>query len=142
VGREKENLENLVARMDLTEHMTFVGGLSRQELPKIYNLGTLFAIPSTAELQSIVVMEAMASGLPIVAANAGALPELCHDGENGYVHTPGDSAELAQKILKILKDPALAKAMGQKSMEIIKKHSFDEVIKVFEGVYKKVLETN
>jgi glycosyltransferase involved in cell wall biosynthesis len=139
VGREKENLEALVKKLNLQKKTTFVGGLSRQDLPKIYNLGTLFAIPSTAELQSIVTMEAMASGLPVVAVNAGALPELCHDGENGYLHAVGDSRDMAEKIIKILKNPTLAKAMGQKSRDIVRQHSFDEVIKVFEGVYHQVL---
>src|SRR5581483_1526181 len=139
VGREQQSLENLVRKLGLEKKTTFVGGLNRQELPLIYNLGNVFVIPSTAELQSIVTMEAMATGLPIIGANAGALPELVHDGENGYVHTPGNSQEVADKILRILGDPALAKRMGQKSMEIVKHHSFDEVIKVFEGVYSKVL---
>ena len=52
--------------------------------------GTVFAMPSIAELQSIATMEAMASGLPVVAANAMALPHLVHDGENGYLFEPGD----------------------------------------------------
>ncbi len=140
VGREKENLEQMVNKMNIHDRVTFVGGLSRTDLPKIYNLGSLFCIPSTAELQSIVTMEAMATGLPIVAAKAGALPELCQDGVNGYLAKPFDSQDHADKIIKILKDPGLARKMGEQSMAIIKKHSFDEVIKVFEGVYAKVLK--
>ena len=56
---------------------------------------SLFAIASIAELQSIATMEAMASGLPIVAANAVALPHLVHDGENGYLFEPGNVDDLA-----------------------------------------------
>ena len=51
-------------------------------------------MPSIAELQSIATMEAMASALPIVAANAMALPHLVHDGENGYLFEPGNIDDL------------------------------------------------
>jgi glycosyltransferase involved in cell wall biosynthesis len=139
VGREKEALERLVEEVGMKPFTTFVGGLSRQELPLIYILGDVFAIPSTAELQSIVTLEAMATGLPVVAADAGALPELCHDGVNGYLHKIADRADMAEKLHRILIDPELKKTMGQKSLEIVAKHSFDEAIKVFEGIYRNVL---
>ena len=62
----------------------------------------VFAIASIAELQSIATMEAMASGLPIVAANAVALPHLVHDGENGYLFEPGNADDLADKLPTVL----------------------------------------
>ena len=63
---------------------------------------SVFAMPSIAELQSIATMEAMASGLPIVAANAMALPHLVHDGENGYLFEPGNVDDLAAKLQQVL----------------------------------------
>ena len=59
-------------------------------------------IASIAELQSIATMEAMASGLPIVAADAVALPHLVHDGENGYLFEPGNVDDLAAKLTTVL----------------------------------------
>ena len=69
---------------------------------RCYTRASVFAIASTAELQSIATMEAMASGLPIVAANAVALPHLVHDGENGYLFEPGDVDALAARLTDVL----------------------------------------
>ena len=66
-------------------------------------------MPSLAELQSIATMEAMASGLPVVAANAMALPHLVHDGENGYLFEPGDVDDFAGDLTDVL-DGAAARA--------------------------------
>jgi glycosyltransferase involved in cell wall biosynthesis len=89
-GGEREYLENLALELGIKKQVEFRGHISDQELPKAYERATLFAMPSIAELQSIATMEAMASGRPIVAADAMALPHLVHDGDNGYLFPPDD----------------------------------------------------
>ena len=79
-------------------------------------------IAGIAELQSLVTMEAMASGLPIVAVNAMALPELVHDGENGFLFPEDNSQALADRLVAILTDESLKKRMGERSLAIIEKH--------------------
>ena len=64
----------------------------------------VYTIASPAELQCITALEAMASGVPIVAVNAGALPELCQDGCNGYLFSLDDDQEAAEKIISLLDD--------------------------------------
>jgi glycosyltransferase involved in cell wall biosynthesis len=93
---------------------------------------------STAELQSIVTMEAMASGLPVVAVNAMALPELVHDGENGYLFSDGDSQMFAEKVIAILSNQAIRAEMSKKSLEIIKDHDISEVVGKFEAIYSDI----
>lgn len=142
-GREKKNLQDLIAKLGMSPHVTFVGYLQEKDFPNIYriNPAQLFAIPSTAELQSIVTMEALASGLPVVAANAGALPELVYHQENGLLFPPGDSVQCAQGIIRILTDPKLREKMGQKSLEVIRPHSFEQSLKKFQAIYSEVLKT-
>lgn len=79
-GAELQRLKKLVQTLNLTEHVTFTGYLSDTEYPLIYSLANCFVNPGTAELQSIVALEAIASGLPLIAAKAMALPELVKEG--------------------------------------------------------------
>jgi len=81
VGKEKQKLEELTEKLGIRKAVTFTGFVPDEDLQNIYRIGDLFVTAGIAELQSIVTMEAMASGLPVVAVNVMALPELVHDGE-------------------------------------------------------------
>lgn len=140
-GREKENIENAVQKLGISENVTFTGFLSHEEFPDIYGLADIFAIPSESELQSIVTMEALASGLPIVASNKDALPELVKNPENGFLFRPGDSKTLSEKIIEILSDDALRRRMGEASLEIVQQHSIKNTISQFEELYMEAIDT-
>ena len=120
--------------------MTFTGFIPDVDLPNIYRVADVFVNASIAELQSIVTMEAMASGLPIVAANIMALPELVHSGENGYLFSAGDIQGLSSSVVKILTQKALRERMSQKSLECIKVHDVRVIIKKYEEVYARAIE--
>ena len=96
--------------------MKFLGLASDAELREAYIKADLFCMPGTAELQSLVTLEAMSASTPVLLADAMALPHLVRDGENGYLFTPNDSDDLAAKITRVLQLPAeeLA-AMGKAS---------------------------
>ena len=79
-GPDEGRLRELAARRGVSERVRFLGFIPGTDLPGLYRLADVFAIASEAELQSLVTMEAMASGLPVVAVNAGALGELVHAG--------------------------------------------------------------
>jgi glycosyltransferase involved in cell wall biosynthesis len=94
-------------------------------------------IASIAELQSIATMEAMASGLPIVAADAVALPHLVHDGENGYLFRPGDVDDLADKLTTVLTLPPDERLRMQRaSLEGVKVHDMRRTLDTFEALYR------
>ena len=97
-GDQKRNLEHLAASLGIADRVTFTGYVTDDELREAYHRASVLAMPSIAELQSIVTMEAMASALPVVAANAMALPHLVHDGENGYLFEPSNPEDLAAKL--------------------------------------------
>ena len=98
----------------------------------------MFAIASIAELQSIATMEAMASALPIVAANAVALPHLVHDGENGYLFEPGDVDELAREAHRRAHGRRREERlrMQQASLDGVKMHDIDRTLDTFEALYR------
>ncbi len=136
-GDQKRNLENLAAQLGLGDRVTFTGYVSDEELRTTYTRATLLAMPSIAELQSIVTMEAMASALPVVAANAMALPHLVHDDENGYLFEPGNVAELAARLTDVLTaSPDKFLGMKRESLQMIKAHDIQRTLAIFESMYR------
>ncbi len=140
-GREKENIEYLVRKLGISDNVTFTGFLPDEEFPDVYSLADVFAIPSESELQSIVTLEALASGLPVVATNKDALPEIVKNPKNGFLFDPGDSNGLSAKIVTILSDDTMRKRMGQKSLEIVQEHSIENTISKFENLYTEAIDT-
>lgn len=136
-GGEREYLENLSKELGINQQVQFRGHISDHELPRAYERATLFAMPSIAELQSIATMEAMASGRPIVAADAMALPHLVHDGDNGYLFPPDDVQAFADRMLKILTaDQVELDRLSENSLHLIQSHDIERTIKIFEGLYR------
>lgn len=139
-GNDAENLRELVREFDLLGKVTFTGRVDDEDLPLLYRCATVFAMPSPAELQCLTLLEAMATGLPTVAVDAGALYELCQDGKNGYLSKVDDSKSMAEKLVKILKDKDLQKKFGEQSLELAKKHDLDFTLTKFEQIYAQVVK--
>jgi glycosyltransferase involved in cell wall biosynthesis len=136
-GDQRKNLELLTEQLGLTATVTFHGHTSEEELRALYSRASLFAIASIAELQSIATMEAMASGLPIVAADAVALPHLVHDGENGYLFPPGNVTELAARLTDVLTaSPDERRRMQQASLDLVAVHDIERTLDTFEALYR------
>ena len=137
-GDYKKTLKNLGKRLKVGKNMTFTDFLDWDDYPNIYGVADLFAIPSEAELQSIVTLEAVASGLPVVVVNKGALPELASSG-NGFIFESQNSKDMASKIVKILSDDKLRKEMSKKSLELVKKHTMQSVAKQYIKAYENAI---
>ncbi|MXS75963.1 glucosyl transferase [Microbacterium sp. CSI-V] len=136
-GDQRRNLEQLAAQLGVVDRVTFHGHASEEDLRSLYTRASVFAIASIAELQSIATMEAMASGLPIVAANAVALPHLVHDGENGYLFEPGDADELAARLTDVLTaEPDERRRMQQASLDGVRVHDIGRTLDTFEALYR------
>ncbi|MGZ0712365.1 glycosyltransferase (plasmid) [Coraliomargarita sp. W4R53] len=136
-GDQRRNLELLVGELGLTDRVRFHGHTTDDELRGLLTNASVFVIASIAELQSIATMEAMASGLPIVAANAVALPHLVHDGENGYLFEPGNARDLAAKLTTVLTQaPDERVRMQQASLEGVKVHDMKRTLDTFEALYR------
>ncbi|UCF08154.1 MAG: glycosyltransferase, partial [Thermoplasmata archaeon] len=139
-GRDKGSIEAMVSRLGLSDHVTFTGFLPDEEFPDVYAVADLFVITSESELQSIVLLEALASGLPAIAASKDALPELVINPENGFLFEPGNSRDLAEKIVEILASEELRARMGKRSLEIVQEHSVEATAVKFESLYKTVID--
>lgn len=136
-GDRRRDLEHLTAELGLADRVHFHGHTSDEELRDLLTRASVFAIASIAELQSIATMEAMASGLPVVAADAVALPHLVHDGQNGYLFTPGDVDDLAAKLTTVLTQaPEERLRMQRASLEGVKVHDMRRTLDTFEALYR------
>jgi glycosyltransferase involved in cell wall biosynthesis len=144
-GGDVENQLKLLARqLGVADRVAITGYVSEEYLRNALTRAAVFAMPSTAELQSIATMEAMASALPIVGADAMALPHLVHDGVNGFLFEPGDIEELAARLTDVLTMPLEElTAMKQASLEIVKAHDINHTLSTFEALYRgeKVTDT-
>jgi glycosyltransferase involved in cell wall biosynthesis len=136
-GEVRPALEAQVARLGLTDRVRFLGMASDADLRRAYITADVFCMPGTAELQSLVTLEAMSASTPVLLANAMALPHLVRDGENGYLFAPNDSDDLAAKLASVFSLPAheLA-AMGKTSREMVENHGIARTLQTFEDIYR------
>jgi phosphatidylinositol alpha 1,6-mannosyltransferase len=137
-GPAEAELRAKVDELHLQDRVSFLGFISDVDLVALYRLADIFGIPSEADLQSITTMEAMACGLPVVAANAYALPELAHHDENGFLFTPGNSEEMAGYLDRLVSDTDLRRKMRLKSLEIIAGHDRRKVLEEWEALYRRL----
>lgn len=136
-GEVRAALEAQAKRLGLGERVRFLGLASDEDLRKAYIRADLFCMPGTAELQSLVTLEAMSASTPVLLANAMALPHLVREGENGHLFTPGDSNELAARITELFRLPAgELEAMGKASRTMVEPHSIQGTLQTFEDLYR------
>ncbi len=138
-GNETERLKQQAAALGIARHTTLTGKVDQEDILPLLRTGSIFCMPSPTELQSIATLEAMATGLPVVAVNAGALYELCVDGKNGYLFKTDDDTMMATAILKLLGSERLREKMAQQSIEIAKTHDLAYTLDRFEAIYKKLV---
>ena len=136
-GDQEGRLKALAGSLGVAAEVKFTGYVDEEYLRNALTRATVFAMPSIAELQSISTMEAMASGLPIVAANAMALPHLVHDGENGFLFEPGNVDDLAEKLTRVLTMPEdELQVLKKESLRIVESHDIQRTLDTFENLYR------
>ncbi|NVM97671.1 glycosyltransferase [Arthrobacter sp. SDTb3-6] len=136
-GEVKTALKAQAERLGLSSRVKFTGLISDKELRDVYLAADLFVMPGTAELQSLVTLEAMSASTPVVLANAMALPHLVEDGVNGFLFKPNDSDDLAAKITTIMQlSPEGRAAMGAASHSMVARHGLQKTLDTFEDIYR------
>lgn len=120
------------------ENVRFLGKVVAPDLYEMYRAGDVFATGSEIETQGIVLIEAAASGLPLIAVDAGAVSEVCINEKNGFLCEPGSVGEMAGAIRKILSDEKMRQKFSEASVKIASEHDFERTLDKFENIYKKV----
>jgi glycosyltransferase involved in cell wall biosynthesis len=139
-GTRKNELEQLTRQLGITDKVIFTGFVPDEELPYFYKLSRCFIIASIAELLSLVTLQAMASGLPVIAVSAGALTELVKDRINGFLYREGDIPGISRHIQEIMLDDDLRRKMSEKSLQFARQHDIKLVVESFENIYYRMAD--
>jgi len=126
--------------MEMNVHV--LGWLDRPGLLDAFSKATIFLLPSYHEGLPIAIMEAMASGLPVISTKVGGIPEAIEDGINGFLINPGNVIDMSKKIVTLLKDKKLRDRMSMANIEKIDAvFSLDMTIRRFHEEYEYLLKT-
>ncbi len=125
----------------IEDRVRFLGYVESGMLPKLFGMADVFVLPSvTAEAFGIVILEAMASGVPVVATDVGGIPEIVRESESGVLVPPGNELELRNAIQKLLLDDGLRARFGANGRKAVEeKYSWDRVTERIEKTYEDIL---
>lgn len=135
-GPYMEKYYDLVRHLGLSGDIIFTGFVPDADLPKYYAAADAFAIASKFETQGLVVLEALASGLPVAGANYRAIPEFVQEGLNGSLFDPGDVRGCSAAVLKCLRE---RDAMSDPARETALDYSVERCTRRLEGVYERLV---
>lgn len=125
-----------------TERVVFTGPMQDRVLSQAFASADLFVMPSTSETLGFVVLESMASGVPVVAARAGGLIDLIRDGETGFLVAPNDAEEFAAKICQLQVDERLRKEMADNARMDTENWSWTSSMETLRKKYYNIARQN
>jgi len=137
-GAARDSLEKLAHELGLGERARFLGTLDKPTLAEVYQAADVFAIASTSETQSMVLLQAMSCGLPAVGVRWRALKEYI-TADTGYLVEPGDDADFARKLSLIFANPALGDGMGRRAVLVAQPFSVPGIVAAWETLYASAL---
>jgi len=141
IGPKEEELKELIKQKGLTDKVVFTGFVD--EIYEVFNIIDINVISSLSEALCLSLIEGMSAGKPSVATDTGGIPEVIKDGYNGFLVPAGDAEGLADAILKLIHDPGLRKAMGDRGREIMEKSFTAEIMaEKIEELYESVARKN
>ena len=136
-GPEKEKAEYLCQELGITDKVIFFG--NSNEIDRILCLTDLFLLPSETESFGLAALEAMASGVPVISSNSGGLPEVNFTGVSGYLSEVGNTKEMAENAIKILKDDKVLAEFKKNALTVAKKFDIKKILPLYEDLYHKAL---
>lgn len=134
IGGEEKALKQLAKDLDIADSIIFLGYVDQETFIKIYQASDVFVVMSTAELQCISMMQAMAIGLPVIGADALALPEYIQP-EHGFIIPRGDAITLANTIQQLFSNPKTIQMLGMAGHEYVKQFSTEPIIQQWEKLF-------
>ena len=137
-GEEEDNLKSLAIKKRINKDVLFLG--KRGDVNEILKAFDLFVFPSLTEGLPLVVIEAMATGLPVIASSVGGIPELIVHGENGFLVSPSNKDEIKKAIINLIENSDLRIKMGEAGRIIFKNHfSLPNMVENYIKIYKKLI---
>ncbi len=136
-GPEQDAIERVVAELGAGARVHLAG--RRSDVPRMLCAFDVFALPSTSEGLPLVLPEAMATALPVVATRVGGVPQVVDDGETGFLVDSRDEAALRTRLVELARDPARSRAFGARARKLaIDRYSLDRMWAAYRAIYDRV----
>ncbi|MCW1311247.1 MAG: glycosyltransferase [Candidatus Parvarchaeota archaeon] len=136
-GPLKEEYKKLVKELNLEDNFRFLG--VRRDIDGLMKISKVFVLPSRWEGLPMVILEAMANGIPIIATNVGGIPEVIEDGVDGFLVKPEDPSALSERILLALNNPSITEQLKRNAFEKVKKeYSIEKYTERILNLYKEI----
>ncbi len=136
-GPEKEKAEYLCQELGILDKVIFFG--NSNEIDKILSYTDLFLLPSETESFGLAALEAMAWSVPVISSNSGGLPEVNFDGISGYLSEVGNTDEMAENAVKILRDDSVLAEFKKNALSVAKKFDIKNILPLYEDLYQKAI---
>jgi len=134
-GPERAALEGLARALDIDTVVHFTGRVDNEHMPELYRSADVMINPSIADNMPISILEALASGVPIVSTNVGGVPFLVEDGRTALLSPPGDPQAMAQALIQVLTAPDLARRLSEAGLASVQQYTWQCVRERLFGVY-------
>jgi len=138
-GPSRAALERLCAALGVAEAVRFTGQLDNDRMADLYATADLMLNPSQVDNMPISLLEAMASGVPVVSTNVGGIPYMVEDGVSALLVRPQDPEALARAALRVIEAPGLAAGLRRAGLEAVQAYSWERVRPRLIGIYKACL---
>ncbi|MDR7545259.1 MAG: glycosyltransferase family 4 protein [Armatimonadota bacterium] len=146
-GPDRPRLEREAARLSLDGRVRFTGRIDDRALAEAYRQAAVFTLPARTRVGrwaegegfGLVLLEAAAAGLPVVAGNGGAIPEVVRDGETGLLVDPESPEEVAAAIVRLLRNPDLARRLGEAGRRLVREEfSYERFCERLAGLIERL----
>lgn len=140
-GQQYEYLASLIDRLGLADRITLTGYVPRERLADHYNAADIFVLPSISESFGQVLLEAMSTGLPVIASRVGGIPEFVEHGVGGLLIEPGSREAIVGAVRQLAAEPELRRAMGARNYRQARdEHHWSSVARQYEELYLEAID--
>ena len=137
-GHQRDRLQNRIENLDLQDLVTLVGSVPPDDMAIYYRLGDIFLFASKSETQGMVILEAMAAGLPVVAVRSSGIDDVVRHGFNGY-KTPENRDQWRDCIASLLDDDTLRRTLSDNALAFARDYSIEQFARDVKVIYGTVL---
>ncbi|MBI2042630.1 MAG: glycosyltransferase family 4 protein [Candidatus Nealsonbacteria bacterium] len=137
-GSRRKDLENLVKQLKSEDSVEFLGEIPNEKIPFYLAMADCFVLPSIQEGFGIVVLEAQAAGLPVVASGVGGILDLIEDQKTGLLVEPGNVGQISEALFKIQSNPDFAKMLVENAKNVLPKYNWQNIANRVYDIYQKV----
>lgn len=138
-GSKRKELENITKQLKLESQIEFLGEIPNEKIPSYLTRADCFVLPSIREGFGIVILEAMAAGLPVIASRIGGILDLVEDQKTGILVEPANAGQIRQALLKIQSETDFAKMLSENARKELHQYDWQKIAERVYGIYQRVI---